>query len=77
MGRRCKAGAHDIAAEIIRRTAAADGSGYVVRLSRPPTLNERMQLFAAGLERRPIVIMPHKCGSVDDWMERYGALKNR
>jgi hypothetical protein len=50
---------------------AAQGIGcYVVRLSYPATLGERLQLMAARLERRPIVIMPHKCKTVDPWMER-------
>ena len=73
--RSSKPGAHDIAAEIIRRAAVTDGGGYVVRLSRPPTLSEQLQLMAARLERRPIVIMPHKCTTVDEWLERYGELK--
>jgi hypothetical protein len=63
--------AHDLAAEIIRRAGAPAGAGYVVRLSQPPTLQEQMQLMAARLERRPIVIMPHKCASVEEWMARY------
>ena len=65
----------DIAAEIIRRTAGPDGSkSYVVRLSDPPTVSEQLQLMAARLERRPIVIMPHKCKTLDEWMARYGPL---
>ena len=69
---------HDIAAEIVRRVTAANaetGGGYVVRLSEPPTPTERLQLMAARLERRPIVIMPHKC-SMEEWMERYGGPKD-
>jgi hypothetical protein len=27
-----------------------------------------MQLLAARLERRPIVIMPHKCKTVEEWI---------
>jgi hypothetical protein len=69
--------AQDIAVEIIRRAAAADGGGYVVRLSKPPTWHERLQLLAARLERRPIVIMPHKCKSTDEWLGRYGQLAGR
>lgn len=61
---------HDIAAEIIRRSAV-DGGGHVVRVSKPPTWHERLQLLAARLERRPIVIMPHKCASSDEWVARY------
>ena len=65
---------HDIAAEIIRRVTATStqtGGGYVVRLSKPPTPTERLQLIAARLERRPIVIMPHKCATFDQWLEQY------
>jgi hypothetical protein len=72
--------AHDVASEIIRRVAAANGQtggGYVIRLSKPPTLSERLQLLAARLERRPIVIMPHKCKTVEEWVERYGGMKDR
>ena len=68
---------HDIAAEIIRRVTAANaetGGGYVVRLSDPPTPKERLQVLAAHLERRPIVIMPHKCQSIGEWLARYGEL---
>ena len=70
--------AHDIAAEIIRRVAAANAEtsgGYVVRLSDPPTPGERLQLIAAHLERRPIVILPHKCKTVEEWLTRYGKAK--
>ena len=65
--------ARDVAAEIIRRVNAANGDGgYVVRLSDPPTPGEQLQLIAARLERRPIVIMPHKCSTMEEWIERYG-----
>jgi hypothetical protein len=72
MRRRARPGAHDLAAEIIRRAASDDGRPrYVIRLSKSPTLAERMQLVAARLERRPIVIMPHKCASVEEWLQQY------
>jgi hypothetical protein len=66
--------AHDVAGEIIRRVTAANaqtGGGYVVRLSEPPTVREQLQLMAAHLARRPIVVTPHKCASMTEWMERY------
>ena len=68
----------DIAAEIVRRVSSANvvsGGGYVVRLSDPPTPKERLQVLAAHLERRAIVIMPHKCKTVEEWMARYGNLR--
>jgi hypothetical protein len=69
--------ARDVAAEIIRRVTeanAAIGGGYVVRLSDPPTPQERLQLLAAHLQRRPIVVMPHKCHSMEEWIAHYGGL---
>jgi hypothetical protein len=74
MRRRARAGPHDLAAEIIRRAAREDGHPrYVIRLSEPPTLAEQLQLMAARLERRPIVIMPHKCASVEEWLQQYAS----
>ena len=72
--------ARDVAAEIIRRVTeanAATGGGYVVRLSDPPTPQERLQLLAAHLERRPIVVMPHKCKTVEEWIARYSGVTLR
>ena len=69
----------DIAAEIVRHVAEANaqtGRGYVVRLSEPPTPQERLQLMAARLQRTPIVIMQHKCSSMEEWIARYGRLKD-
>jgi|GEM_PF-6148259 len=60
----------------IRRVNGTGEATYVVRLSEPPTPNERLQLLAARLERRPIVIMPHKCATMDEWMARYGGMKD-
>jgi hypothetical protein len=60
--RRRQPGAHDLAAEIIRRATAAqrDDGGNVVRLINPPTAQERLQLVAAHLQKRPIAIMPYE-----------------
>jgi hypothetical protein len=70
--------AQDLAAEIIRRAAAAQGQGptYVVRLTAPPTWPERLQLMAARLQGTPVAIMPRPCKTVDEWIERYGGLKD-
>jgi hypothetical protein len=82
MGRLAKprADARDVAAEIIRRAASTGddptGTAYVLRLARPPTFQERLQLMAARLQRRPIVIMAHKCATMDEWLERYGPLRD-
>jgi hypothetical protein len=68
--------AADIAAEIIRRTASADGRPpYVVRLSDPPTSHERLQLLAAQIQRTPVAIMPHKY-TMEEWIARYGRVKD-
>ena len=68
----------ELALEIVRRARARaghaegfDGIPYVVRLSDPVTASERLQLAAARLLRTPIAIMPHRCKTTDEWMERY------
>jgi hypothetical protein len=67
----------EAAAEIIRRTASADGCPpYVIRLSDPPTNQERLQLLAARLQRRPFAIMPHKY-TMEEWIARYGRAEDR
>jgi hypothetical protein len=67
----------DIAVEIVRRVTAAQAGRplYVVRLSDPPTLQERLQLIAARLQRTPVVRMPHKY-IMEEWVARYGRLKD-
>ena len=74
-----KANAQDVAAEIIRRvragTANSDspsGLPYVVHLSAPPTAEERLQLAACRLMRQPIVIVPGKCLTIEEWVKKYG-----
>ena len=68
-----KSDARDLASEIVRRCAAADGSTkYVVCFSDPPTANERLQLAAARILRRPIAIVPAKCLTAGEWIARFG-----
>ena len=70
--RKPQAAPRDLAAEIIRRANGPDGRPpYVIRLSEPPTPAERVQLIAARLQRAPIVIMPHKCKDMAEWVARY------
>lgn len=67
----------ELLAEIIRRTSGSDGAlacGHVIRLSRPPAPKEKMQLLAARLLKVPIVVMPHKCTTVEEWLEQSGHL---
>jgi hypothetical protein len=46
----------------------------VIRFSEPPTPAERLQLIAARLQQTPIVIMPHPCETIDEWLKTYGRL---
>lgn len=75
-----KVAPRDLAAEIIRRVRAStansespDSLPYVVHLSDPPTAEERLQLMACRLMRQPIVIVPGKCLTVEEWVQRYGS----
>jgi hypothetical protein len=68
----------DLAAEVIRRVRASTANSdnpdclpYVVHLSEPPTAEERLQLMACRLMRQPIVIVPGKCLTVEEWVQRY------
>jgi hypothetical protein len=70
----------DLAAEIIRRVRAStansgspDSLPYVVHLSEPPTTAERLQLAACRLMRQPIVIVPGKCLTAEEWVQRYAS----
>jgi hypothetical protein len=74
-----KPNAQDVAAEIIRRVRAGSansdspgGLPYVVHISDPPTTEERLQLAACRLLRQPIVLVPGKCLSIEEWVEKYG-----
>jgi hypothetical protein len=57
----------ELAAEIIRRA----GDICIIRLSDPPTSLQRLQLAAARLQGSPIALMPVRCHTVDEWLERY------
>lgn len=80
MSRRpARVSAREIADEIVRRTIT-DKSGnefvpYVVRLSEPATAQEQLQLLACRMLRQPIAIMPVKCSTVDEWIERFRQLQ--
>jgi hypothetical protein len=47
---------------------------YVVRVSDPKTPKDYAAIASAG---RPVAVLPHKCGSVEEWAARYpaGALR--
>jgi hypothetical protein len=69
--------AAELAAEIVRRVNGPEQRPpYVIRLSEPPTCQERLQLIAAQLQRTPIAIMPHKY-TMEEWIARYGGLTDR
>jgi hypothetical protein len=62
---RPKADARDLAEEIVRRMGAVDGGDgdyvpNVVRLSDPPTAQQRLQLMACRMLGRKTAIMPEK-----------------
>jgi hypothetical protein len=74
--------AQGIAAEIIRRaTGSMDGgdrlTGCIIRLARPPSVQEQLQLMAARLQGRPIVIMRHGCANMDEWLKQYRPERDR
>jgi hypothetical protein len=69
---RLKVEAHDIAAEIIRRAGGDGNLGYVLHLSDPPTVKERMRLAAFRLSGQSFAILPKPCSSVEEWLSRYG-----
>jgi hypothetical protein len=74
MKRRWRPSARDLAEEIAHR--ALEGRAdlpYVVSLSDPPTPNEQLLLAARRLMRRQIAIMPTKCETVEEWVERYAS----
>jgi hypothetical protein len=73
---RAKPSLCELAEEVIRRTTSGNGDcPYVIRLSDPPTATEQLQLVACRLLGRPVAIMPAKALTVDEWMQRYSALK--
>ena len=43
---------------------------YVVRVSDPKTPGDYTAIATAG---RPVAVLPHKCGSIDEWRARYPA----
>lgn len=64
----------DLAAEIVRRARMANGGDrlpYVIHLSEPPTAAERLMLTACRLAQQPIVLVPGKCLTIDEWLQRY------
>jgi hypothetical protein len=71
-GRRLKIEPHDVAAEIIRRAGGNANLGYVVHLSDPPTVQERLIFAASRLAGQPFAILPKPCASVEEWLNRYG-----
>ena len=75
-----KANAQDIATEIIRRVMASKANSgglgtlpFVVHLSKPPTAEEQLQLAACRLMQQPIVIVPGKCLTIEEWVQRYAS----
>jgi hypothetical protein len=70
--------AFEIAHEVTRRVAVRGGTTpqslpYVVPVSNPITAFEKLQIAAAGLARTPIAVMPHHCGSVEEWCQQFAS----
>ena len=64
----------DLAAEILRRARMANGGDrlpYVIHLSEPPTAAERFKLTACRLAQQPVAVVPGKCLTIEEWMQRY------
>jgi hypothetical protein len=72
MGRRAPPNAHELAAEIIRRTNAGNNCSQVIHLHEPPETRELFQLAAARILRQTVAIVPTKCATIEEWLERYG-----
>jgi hypothetical protein len=53
--------------EIVRRA----GDGNVIHVDDPPTVSQKLQLAACRILARPIAIVPSKCATVEEWLERY------
>jgi hypothetical protein len=62
-----------LAGEIIRRTNAANSFSQVIHLHDPPEPRERLQLAAARILRQTIAIVPAKCASIEEWLQRYAS----
>ena len=46
---------------------------YVISVSYPsPTAEERAQMASHTQAGRPFAVVPHKCGTTDEWLSRYG-----
>ena len=46
----------------------------VIRVSDPPTAQERLQLLAVRLQRSLVAIMSHRCETVEEWIARFESL---
>jgi hypothetical protein len=48
---------------------------YVIRVSEPPTESELAQIKANAIAGVPFARMPHKAGSMAEWLARYASLR--
>jgi hypothetical protein len=58
----------ELAAEIVRRVGDC---GYVIQMDSPPTPGQKLKLTASRLLKRPVAIVPVRCASTEEWVERY------
>jgi hypothetical protein len=49
----------------------APRKSYVIFVSDPPTAAEQAELDEAAAEGRKVAVIPHKCETVEEWIERY------
>jgi hypothetical protein len=62
----------EIAAEIVRRANTVQaGCALCIRLSDPPTPQERLELVAAALQGIPVLIADDECLTAEEWEARY------
>jgi hypothetical protein len=72
MGPRARPNARDLMGEIVRRANATNNCSQVIHLHDPPEARELLQLAAARILRQTVAIVPAKCWSVEEWLQRYG-----
>ena len=45
--------------------------GYVLRVSSPPTQREQLQITVALMQGAAVVVVPQRCGTIEEWLARY------
>ncbi|MGE3990873.1 hypothetical protein [Pseudorhodoplanes sp.] len=50
---------------------SAERPAYVLRISNPPTRREQLQIAVAIAQRAALVLVPHRCETMEEWLARY------